>query len=214
MRKGRDPVHHPADAFVHVHGPFERGADILRLRMLLQICLKAVVAQGAALLHIAAQRGQRGRHEAALLHLAAAGQQVQRLEQGEQPVNAAEAGIEVDEIPCVARIARYGLQMEMLDGGRTEALLVLDLHGVENASVRIDADQKGMGGGKGFLIHGAPHSRYSSNAAATPSSVLRDVTLSAAALMSSGALPIATPTPHARMISRSLLLSPMASVSA
>jgi hypothetical protein len=38
------------------------------------------------------------------------------------------------------------LEAEGLDHGRAEALLVLDLHGIERAPVRIDTDEAFLGG--------------------------------------------------------------------
>ena len=55
-------------------------------------------------------------------------------------IGAAPLRIKVGELASLTGIFRHRLQAHVLDEGRDEALLVLDLHRVERAAVRVDAD--------------------------------------------------------------------------
>ena len=69
-------------------------------------------------------------------------QQVERHGERGEAVDAAPFRVKVHELGRFPAIARDGLQVEEPDGVGDEALFVLDLHRVERAAVRIDADEK------------------------------------------------------------------------
>src|SRR5205814_7975276 len=73
-------------------------------------------------------------------------QQSDGLRQGREAIRAAVLGVEVDEFPDFTRVFADRLKLEMLDEHRGETLLVLDLHAVENAAVRVDPDEEFLRG--------------------------------------------------------------------
>src|SRR5258707_5524678 len=60
-------------------------------------------------------------------------------------IGTAGLGIKIHEFPIFAGVFAGRLEMEMFDKHWSEALLVLDLHAVENAAVRVDADEERFG---------------------------------------------------------------------
>jgi hypothetical protein len=60
----------------------------------------------------------------------------------EEAVAAAVLRIQVHELPCLAGVFRDGREPEFLDSDRTETFLVLRFHGIEDAPVGIEADEK------------------------------------------------------------------------
>ena len=80
--------------------------------------------------------------DAAGLHFRPAAQPVELLDQRRKAVRPAALRIQVDELGRLAGILAHALQLVVIDEVRDEALLVLQLHRIEDAAVRIDADQE------------------------------------------------------------------------
>ena len=73
----------------------------------------------------------------------------------EARLDAAPGGIEVGKLGRFTRILANALQAPVLDDVGAKALFVLDLHGVERAPVRVDADKELLRfgeGGEGFNV--------------------------------------------------------------
>src|SRR5262249_13640689 len=64
------------------------------------------------------------------------------LDIGREAIGAAPLGVQVDELAGLPGVLGDRLQAHVLDKVGDEALLVLDLHGVEGAAVRVDADEE------------------------------------------------------------------------
>ena len=84
----------------------------------------------------------RGDVDAAGLHFRPAPQPIELLDERRKAIRPAALRIQIDELGRLARILAHALQLVVIDEVRNEALLVLQLHRVEDAAVRIDADQK------------------------------------------------------------------------
>lgn len=72
-------------------------------------------------------------------------EEVEGAGEGGEAVGAAGFGVEVDKFPNLAGVFADGLEAEVFDEHRREALLVLDLHGIEDAAVGVDADEEVVG---------------------------------------------------------------------
>ena len=72
--------------------------------------------------------------------------EIEREEDRLEAVDPARLGVEVHELPDLAGVLRGGLQVVVVDERRAEALLVLDLHAVEDAAVGVDPDVEVVGG--------------------------------------------------------------------
>ncbi len=93
-------------------------------------------------LHPIAEAFEFGQVEAAGAHFGPLGEEVDRLEVGGEAVGAAVLGVEVYELAGFAGVLRDRLQAEVADEVGDEALLVLDLHAVEDAAIGVDGTRK------------------------------------------------------------------------
>src|SRR5439155_19678737 len=106
------------------------------------------------------ERGEVGHFHAARLDLRSDAQQLDGLREGRKTICAAVFRVEVHELPDLAGVLADGLQVEMFDKHRCETFLVLDLHAVENAAVRVDADEKFLRGFEFAQDLGRVHTIY------------------------------------------------------
>ena len=80
--------------------------------------------------------------DAAGLHFRPAPQPVELLDERRKAIDPAALRVQVDELGRLAGVLAHALQLVVVDEIRDEALLVLQLHRVEDAAVGVDADQK------------------------------------------------------------------------
>ena len=104
--------------------------------------LRRVVAQHLVGVHELLDGLALGDLRLAALDLVAVVEQVEDADDRLPAVAAAPFRVEVDEVPGVARVLADRLAVEMVNEIRAEALLVLDLHRVERAAVRVNADEE------------------------------------------------------------------------
>ena len=139
--EGAAVVHHVGDGGVDAVAPPDRLLDLLG-RVLLGECGDSRVGQRVGGVEERLQLSPGWHLEAALGDLGAVAQQVQDLLEGDPPVQPAGRGVQVHEDGRLPGKRRDGLQVPVLDVAGGEALQVLDVHGVERATVGVDAHEE------------------------------------------------------------------------
>lgn len=134
-------AHHAGDGFVDPLSPTDGSIDLLG-RVGFSERRDAYIGQRVLGVEEALQFGARGDFETPLSHLGAVAQEVEHLLQRDPTVQAACGGSQVDEDGRLAGQSRDRLKVPVLDGVRREALLVLDVHRIESAPVRVHAHEE------------------------------------------------------------------------
>jgi len=134
-------VHHVGDSGVDRlaprHGAVQLGAGVLSF-----VCCEALVALGVF------GRDKRAdvRHfrdvNATRLHFGSLTQEVEDHYQRGPPIDAAPLRVEVHKLRSLSGVLGDCLEAPVVDDVGDKALLVLDLHRIECAAIRIDADEK------------------------------------------------------------------------
>ena len=140
QREGGHPVHDVCHRLVDRLGPGLHRCQ--RLVAPLHLCRQGGVAQFALSRDPLLQRPGIRHLDLASLHLRAFPEQAQRAHQRRETVRPPALRVEVHEVPAFPGVFADRLQVEMFDEHRGEALLVFDLHAVEDAAVGVDADEE------------------------------------------------------------------------